>query len=692
MYYAESRFRAALLAISELTKEQQAWKQKFLCAEVELILFFIGQASALGLPIIIPIIVWSLAALILGVPLDQYPLKLSNNLLRLLDAGVDKDSLVWLVDNYLHDWWNSGAEISMDYTLKPIVIAAALQMHAGSGLQKIVTDSLPKPSGMSVPTISYLMTISSSIQASQTKADANAKFSMRRAAGFHLVHEAVVLKEQQTGDPVPIDEESVKRSASGPYSRATSKTYPNSLDDVLITRRSQCMAMNAADQLSMLKSLPTSSQKWTWGAELTPTDLMALAVDPLAQKLPHSGYSHSLPEGCIHREWSSNPTHPTELSVVSAIGAETADLAAIPSIPDVIGLLPTICHTTWQNTDSIAQVNHTVRSHSVPIQTATSVPMAEVLSAPVAETLSAPMMEPTVVPIDHISGIGIQSTSVPNLDFVASASDAATVWNTSSGSSNNSLNVHLRVSPTTMPSNHPSRSMAAQVAAVWLRDSSDNESSTNEAEEASQVDAADFSAAWAISSDDNLASDEADPDNAHFVESNNLANSLENLHIGRFIGPSASAAMWSDSSDSGAEDVLGPIAYPGNTDSVKLNDPAHSFEHPHIDRHVGASEAAAVWSDSSVSGAEDVSGPVAGQQSISIHTGSITFPIGPAEVADVWYSSDEDESLVSQLIAPANRPVSPAESSMSVVYQGTNVDTVTISKIRNTTERLGSTL
>ncbi|PPQ88259.1 hypothetical protein CVT25_005225 [Psilocybe cyanescens] len=439
----------------------------------------------------------------------------------------------------------------------------------------------------------------------------------------------------------------------------------------------------------MLKLLPTSLQKWTWGAELMPTDLMALAVDPLAQKLPHSGYSHSLPEGHIHRwEWSSDPTHPTELSVASAIGAETANLAAIPSISDLIGLLPTICHTTWQNTDSIAQVNHTVHSHSVPIETAMSIPMAEVLlalvaevlSALVAKTLSALMMEPTAVPIDHISGIRIQSTSVLNLDFVASASEAATVWNTSSGSSH-SLNLHLRISPKTMPSTHLSRSMATQAATIWLCDSSDNESSTNEAEEASQADVADFAAAWAISSDDNLASDKADPDNAHSVESNNPANSLENLHIGRFIGALALAAIWSNSSDSGAEDVLGPIAYPDNTDSVELNDPAHSLEHPHIDRHVGALEAAAVWSDSSDSGAEDVSGPVAGQRSISIRTGSITFPIGPAEVADVWYSSDEDESLVSQLIVPADQPASPAESLMSVVYQGTNVNTVTPTRI-----------
>ncbi|PPQ88239.1 hypothetical protein CVT25_005290 [Psilocybe cyanescens] len=351
-----------------------------------------------------------------------------------------------------------------------------------------------------------------------------------------MIHKAVVLKEQQTGDPILIDKELA--------SQATSKTYPDSLDDVLITRQSWHMAMNAVDQLSMLKSLPISLQKWTWGAEIMPTNLMALVADLSTQKLPHSGYSHSLPEGCIHRwEWSSDPMHPTELSVASGNGAKTANSAAIPSIPDLIGPFPTIHHTTWQNTDSIAQVNHTVCSHSVPIVMALMGPMAEVLLAPVMETLLAPMKEPTTVLIDHISRIRIQATSVPNLDFVASASEAAAVWNTSSGSSNNSLNLHLRVSPTTMPSTHLSHSMAAQAAALWLHNSSDNELSTNEAEEASQVDAADFAAAWVISSDDNLASDEADPDNAHSVESNNPANSLENLHIGRFIGALASAAI-----------------------------------------------------------------------------------------------------------------------------------------------------
>lgn len=146
-----------------------------------------------------------------------------------------------------------------------------------------------------------LLALSTTAQAAHTRAEADYELSMRRAAGYHQLHEAVILKEQHTGAPIPTDNETAKRSALGLHRPATALAYPETIDDVLITGRSRSMAMNAANQLSDLKSLPISLQKWTWGAELTQIDLHALADYPTTGKVSHSGYVDSLPNGRLYQ-------------------------------------------------------------------------------------------------------------------------------------------------------------------------------------------------------------------------------------------------------------------------------------------------------------------------------------------------------------------------------------------------------
>lgn len=87
-----------------------------------MILYFVGQASALGLPITIPIILWSLSASTLGLRLGHFPLILSYDFCQLLDASVDKDSPVRLVEKYLNNWWNGDNKVDLKYALNGFLI------------------------------------------------------------------------------------------------------------------------------------------------------------------------------------------------------------------------------------------------------------------------------------------------------------------------------------------------------------------------------------------------------------------------------------------------------------------------------------------------------------------------------------------------------------------------------------------
>ncbi|PPQ92912.1 hypothetical protein CVT25_009177 [Psilocybe cyanescens] len=603
------KFRAALLVIAVLPIEQQEWKQHFLCAEVELVLSFVGRASALGLSVTIPIIIWSLAASLVQIPYEHYPLKFSDNFQALLDAGVDKDSPVHLVDNYLNDWWHSENEVSMKYTLNSFIIKDALHTHATSGLREIMTDTLPRPPPMSVPTPpcdhcqnylnlalelrENLMAMSTAAQAAHIHADTDSDLNMRRAAGFHQVHEAVVLKEQQTGDPAHGNEDSATRSASGPHRRATTMLYPDTIDNILITRRSRRMAMNAAEQFSDLLSLPISSQKWMWGAELTQTELKALANDPKSRNIPHSGYSQSLPDGRRRRQESStNYVSSIESAAMSAIRADSGNNIHTHSIPDCLEPLPNVRTTTWSATESVMKHEDSVIAQSVSFNDSGSRPITEVSSVPNVQM------------------------SAPSLAFVSTAADAAAMWNLSSVSSDD-------VSDTT-------RHLPAQTAALWLEDSSDDESDNKAATHPHSTDADTLADAWAISSDDDLASDAPD--------SSINEPAMADAHI----------------------------AMPAHRENERL---------------VGVAEAAGVWSDSTDSDEDDILVPGNHLQRMSVPLNSFVSPVGVADAAAAWYSSDDDESATRFTGPSADRRSSPAKSLTHAVDADTAVHTVTPSRI-----------
>jgi len=110
---------------------------------------------------------------------------------------------------------------------------------------------------------------------------------MRRAATFHLLHEAALLKET-AGTPTP--------------TLATATTM----------QRSAMVHDKALTELRRLQALPPSSHKWAWGEQLTEQEVLRLCrTGAWPGRTPHSGYDVSLIEGRMLGEYSQTQSHPT---------------------------------------------------------------------------------------------------------------------------------------------------------------------------------------------------------------------------------------------------------------------------------------------------------------------------------------------------------------------------------------------
>ncbi|PPQ83110.1 hypothetical protein CVT25_003786 [Psilocybe cyanescens] len=131
---------------------------------------------------------------------------------------------------------------------------------------------------------------------------------------------------------------------------------------------------------------------------------------------------------------------------------------------------------------------------------------------------------------------------------------------------------------------------------------------------------------------------------------------------------------WAISSD---EDLASDGADPNSVTSIEAVHHVLSHENLNILASVGATDAVAVWSNSSDSGADNSLGPVAKQQYSTILPNPITPPVGPAKLTAVWYSSDEDQSSYSASAPPSDRCLSQADSSTHAAQVHMAVDSVT---------------
>ena len=82
--------------------------------------------SATSQPLELPIFIWSMADSLVFVDLSLLLFLFDNGLLAALDNGIDTDSLVALIADYLFDWWNCQEKPSPDRLLKKDNIFSAV--------------------------------------------------------------------------------------------------------------------------------------------------------------------------------------------------------------------------------------------------------------------------------------------------------------------------------------------------------------------------------------------------------------------------------------------------------------------------------------------------------------------------------------------------------------------------------------
>jgi hypothetical protein len=131
---------------------------------------------------------------------------------------------------------------------------------------------------------------------------------IRRASTFNLLHEAAILKESGSIPP-PAKTPTAHRIAD--------------------------VVRKASAELDRLKDLPASSYKWTWGETLTEKDVINLRRPGTKPgRAHHSGYDISLVHGKVEGEYSSGPS-----AILSSIGQ-------MDELPDEASLLipPTELH------------------------------------------------------------------------------------------------------------------------------------------------------------------------------------------------------------------------------------------------------------------------------------------------------------------------------------------------------------
>src|ERR1700742_2467103 len=284
-----------------------------------MVLCFIGTACATGHVIDIPIIIRSLADSLGRVDYEELPLPIHPSMLAILDAGVTTDDPAHLVNVYQLNWWAGTDEPDEDDVLHMFNVDKCLefpqqQLTPGTSLPQ---PSAPAPARTPVPAdlcprcpalrhvaeglLTELVEINASVAAMGEVHFAQSDIAMRSAAGLHLMHEKVTLKEMQTPSPAPALP-TLPAASSSRLSRTQT--------------RSEQIRLRAEHELELLRSQSQPALKWTWGPDLTEKDILATK----GKQKAHSGYQQSLPASQEHGEWSVTASLPAGTAIYSQVG------------------------------------------------------------------------------------------------------------------------------------------------------------------------------------------------------------------------------------------------------------------------------------------------------------------------------------------------------------------------------------
>ncbi|GLB38040.1 hypothetical protein LshimejAT787_0410910 [Lyophyllum shimeji] len=199
IYYAESRLRAILntFGAQRFNAEARAFMSPRLAAELGWILARVGSATAMMLPLDIPILLRTLASHFESISHDPGSLQLSDDFLLQLDGGVDPDHPAALATSYSHDWWNHiGRETAPD-VLSDATASACLEHH------ETVTGRYRSEARWDVQQVPWTVEHSAHIRnASQGFAEVyrvQRYQALRRASALFQIYEAAKRKEEATG-------------------------------------------------------------------------------------------------------------------------------------------------------------------------------------------------------------------------------------------------------------------------------------------------------------------------------------------------------------------------------------------------------------------------------------------------------------------------------------------------------------
>ncbi|KAF8801756.1 hypothetical protein BYT27DRAFT_7261668 [Phlegmacium glaucopus] len=331
------------------------------------VLSYVGAALAVGQVIDVPIIIRSLATTMAHVAEEHLPMAFHPNLLAVLDIGTDNDKPTCLVDSYALAWWNSNRQTAPDMILNTNNLERCLMKHRQNKLLaspyessdvQMSLDEEDRPTDLAglsaddmiadIPSANVpisdmpihladclrcrsLETLSHNILAElhgilqfatsmEVSTSSRSDVSMRRAAGFHLLHEHALLKESASA---PVPDVSTSSSTSALHTSKHIK-HPRTTK-----QKSQQVTRNATAELQRLRSLPANSYKWVWGTDLTEADVRNIIPIAIQEQGIHSGYNVSLPHG-----WQFGYDTPT----ASAHASAQTTTAAFTSLASDIGV------------------------------------------------------------------------------------------------------------------------------------------------------------------------------------------------------------------------------------------------------------------------------------------------------------------------------------------------------------------
>lgn len=298
------------------------------------ITLIIGTATACGQVLELPILVRSLlASFSSGVTDADLPMPYDDRLVNELDAGIDHDNPSSLIDQYLYDWWNLKVEpANSALSFQEAGAAAVLDHHMnrwsareGDHEWSDLIDTTPLGSPPVVPcdtckkwqVLCLDMLAESSSLSNLTQGLASQSASDRRRVtrstiGFHMLHEAVILKELQ--------DTSVGPGAVGGSTAVPTDVIPAASTSAILpaprTRGVMKVRDKEAEELRRRVDSQPNSSKWIWGPQLDTADLKRLVKKWKSDPQNASDVTYYLPG-----ELPGSGSERASLVVASALGS-----------------------------------------------------------------------------------------------------------------------------------------------------------------------------------------------------------------------------------------------------------------------------------------------------------------------------------------------------------------------------------